>query len=602
MRLPSLDQLARGARLTARRFPVVVVAALAAATSALVLVEEPGSARDVWGRLLVVATLALPLHFAFTLLGERRGWNAARRGALHALGIAALAAVFVAWPGWPEEVAVRRYLQLSAGFHLLAAFLPFVGVREPNGFWQYNRALFLRFLTAALYAVVLFGGLALALAALDHLFGLPVSGDAYARLWILVALLFHPWFFLAGVPDDLAALEQLTEYPKGLRIFAQYVLVPLVVVYLAILTAYALRVTATWDWPSGWIGWLVSGVSVAGILALLLVHPVRRRAENAWVRIYGRWFWVALLPSIALLLLAIWQRVSQYGITEDRYFLLVLALWLAAVALHYAVRQSDDIQLVPRSLAVVALVTFVGPWSAYDVSERSQRDRLASLLEQNRLVVDGSVRPATSDVPFEDRREISATTRYLLERHGTAALASAFGGELPVDVAEEPASETGGRDDPGPTAPAIVSALGIEYVSPWQGPSPERPLSFTARGTMATRPLSGFDHVVTRVGSRGGDTVRVPGGLRVTAEDAGPRILREDGTSLTVPVLELARRLRTEGYGPGETVPADEMWVETEVEGLRVGLWLESVHARSGSNGELEAVGWSGSLFLGQVP
>jgi copper chaperone CopZ len=379
--------MARGARSTLRRFPVVVVAALTAATSAFVLVEGPGS--DVWKRLLVVATLALPLLFALTLLAERRGWDAARRWTLHALGVAALAAVFIAWPEWSEDVAVRRYLQLSAGFHLLAAVLPFVGVREPNGFWQYNRSLFVRFLTATLYAAVLFGGLALALAALDHLFGLPVSGDAYARLWVLVALVFHPWFFLAGVPDDLAALEQLTEYPKGLRIFAQYVLVPLVVVYLAILTAYAVRVTVTWDWPSGWIGWLVSGVSVAGILALLLVHPVRRRAENAWVRIYGRWFWIALLPSVVLLLLAVRQRVAQYGITEDRYFLLVLALWLATVALYYGVRRSDDIQLVPRSLALVALITFLGPWSAYDVSERSQRDRLASLLERNELVVDG---------------------------------------------------------------------------------------------------------------------------------------------------------------------------------------------------------------------
>ena len=40
--------------------------------------------------------------------------------------------------------------------------------------------------------------------------------------------------------------------------FAQYTLVPLVSMYLVILTLYFGKVVVTWDWPQGWIGYLVS--------------------------------------------------------------------------------------------------------------------------------------------------------------------------------------------------------------------------------------------------------------------------------------------------------------------------------------------------------
>ena len=42
-----------------------------------------------------------------------------------------------------------------------------------------------------------------------------------------------------------------------------------------------------------------------GCLALLLVHPIRERDDARWVDTYARWFYVVLLPSIAMLLMAV---------------------------------------------------------------------------------------------------------------------------------------------------------------------------------------------------------------------------------------------------------------------------------------------------------
>src|SRR4029078_289280 len=112
-------------------------------------------------------------------------------------------------------------------------------------------------------------------------------------------------------------------------------------------------------WPSGGFVYLVSGVSVTGVLALLLVPPIRQREDSRWVSWYGRWWFLALLPALAMLLLAVAQRIGQYGIPEPRYFLLLLALWLLGLALYYVVTGSDNIKLIPLTLGLIAALTAV---------------------------------------------------------------------------------------------------------------------------------------------------------------------------------------------------------------------------------------------------
>src|SRR5262249_8293042 len=150
------------------------------------------------------------------------------------LAVVLILAVLVwQWPSWSEAVQVRRYVQLSLFAHALVAFLPYLGVREPNGFWHYNRSLLERFILASIFSGVLDGGLLGAIGSLRPLFGIHVSPKVFELVITWVWLLFHPWFFLSGVPADLRALEERRDYPATVRIFAQFILVPLVVIYQA---------------------------------------------------------------------------------------------------------------------------------------------------------------------------------------------------------------------------------------------------------------------------------------------------------------------------------------------------------------------------------
>lgn len=463
MRFPSIQSAVTGAAATLRRFPLALISGFIACATAINMVADSSDSEQS-ARLLAVAVIGLALFTAARTAAERLRLDRGRLWLVYGVLAAGLATIYVLSLGWTDQLAALRLIQLLLLAHLGVATAPYLGAGHPDGFWQYNRFLLLRYLEASFYTLVLFAGLAIALAALDKLFGVNVPAESYPKLLAVLAFVFHPWFFLAGVPEDFAALDARRDYPLGLKVFSQFVLIPLVTVYLVILTAYLGKVVFTRTWPSGWIGYLVSCVSTAGVLALLLVHPIRRRGDTPWVNAYARWWFVALLPSLVMLLLAVSKRIGQYGITEERYFLVALSLWMLGISLYYGLTGSTNIKRIPETLLLVVILTAVGPWSAYAVSERSQVRRLVPILEANGMGRPGHITPPRNLVPERDRAQISAVFRYLASTHGERSIGRVLG--VPADSMQTWAG-------PGPVffrelaAREAMRRIGLAYVDQW---------------------------------------------------------------------------------------------------------------------------------------
>ena len=539
------------------------------------------SIEDTLQGILYVASLGIPLFLAVDLVAERRETHNRGPWVARLAAVAFLVGVYFGRLSWSGPVDMLRYVQLSLAAHLLVAVAPYLRVREWNGFWQYNRSLLLRFLMAAVFSLVLYVGLTIALLAVDNLLGVNVEGETYFRMWCVIAFLFNTWFFISGVPDGLEALDRETGYPPALKVLGQYILSPLVTIYLLILTAYLGRILITRVWPSGWIGYLVSSVAAAGILSLLLLYPVAEREENRWVRTYARWFYIGLIPANIMLLLAIWKRIQQYAITEPRYFLVILSLWLGGISLFYAFTRSRNIKVIPSTLALLAIVTFIGPWSAYGVSRRSQTARLEGLLERNGMLVDGSLRPPTEEVPIEDRREIGAVLRYLAANHGTASIESWFpeGRLAEVDTIAA-GTGPGERREADERAALITAELGIDYVASWT-PGEGEGFSFFVEQDGPPLSIAGYDYVL-RNRSLMGDTIRIAGstlGFMYDEDRLAVVMLRGDVELLSVPLAPLVERaLEDSRSRPSSTqLPADRLTVEGEVEGVRLAVSVTSI-------------------------
>jgi hypothetical protein len=414
MKFPSIKNLAQSAVTVLKRFPFEMLFALIGAVAGITLTELTGISQsaEIWCvRLIMTANMGLLVSLATTLYCESKG---IKRGTSFIFKvIAALfgaSLIFLINPFKNESDYIRFFL-LSLSLHLLVAFAAFIKHGHIQGFWQFNKNLFLRFLTSVLYSAVLFGGIAAAIGAMNFLFNFKFEWDAFAILWILIVALFNTLFFLAGVPNNIASLDEDTSYPKGLKIFTQYVLIPLATIYVVILLAYEIKILIEWNLPKGLVSNLILGYAVFGILSVLLVFPIREQAENKWIKTYSRSFYFLMLPLIALFFVAVGTRILKYGITEYRYFLILLACWLLFITTYFLVSRKQNIKLIPISLCVLTLLSIYGPQSAFSVSMYSQRRILVNIFKRNHYFKDDKLMPVDSNKI--QQKEANAAVRML---------------------------------------------------------------------------------------------------------------------------------------------------------------------------------------------
>lgn len=422
-KLPSLQSFFYESISTIKRFPLSLLASMIATAVAMYLThsnyEKLQYVNYLW-KVIMCCYLGLNLFLAAELYAESKSHTLVKRLSIQVFGLILIVCYYFVLPDFKDfglEDGIRFAL-FVIGLHLLVSFVPFIGTGHINGFWQFNKSLFLRFLTASLYSGVLYIGLALALLAIDKLFKVEINSKIYTDLWWFLAGIFNTWFFLAGVPKQIQALEGVTDYPKGLKIFTQFVLLPLVTIYLLILYAYGAKIAIAMELPRGWVSYLVVGFSIIGILSLLLIWPVQDRQENSWIKIFSRWFYTALYPLIILLGLAVFKRISQYGITENRYFILVIALWLLIIATYFLLSKNKNIKLIPVSLCLIAFLSSFGPLGAFSVSERSQISRLEKLVSAEKILIDGKIRKADPMLKGDNAERISSIISYLDKNHG----------------------------------------------------------------------------------------------------------------------------------------------------------------------------------------
>lgn len=425
MKFPSIKTLAEGFKATLKLYPVEVAFAFAGTIAATVNVELDNINRvgESWClRIMMAANLGLLLSLAATLYLRSKEISGTKKLILKSLAAVLAVLICAILDPYYRESDYMRFFLLSLSFHLLVAYAGFTIRGHIQGFWQFNKTLFLRFLTSVLYSGVLYLGLAAAMGALNFLFNFKFEWDAFLILWVWIAGMFNTLFFLAGVPTNLGALDNDDSYPKGLKVFTQYVLVPLATVYVLILLAYEAKILLEWRLPKGLVSNIILGYAVFGILSLLLVYPIREREENKRLKTYAKSFYFLLLPLLALLFTAVGTRVFRYGVTEERYFLILLAFWLLFISVYFLAFKKQNIKLIPVSLSIITVLSVYGPQSAFSVSKYSQTRILISIFKKHNAFNNGKLKPLTTKIDSLSGAEAAAKVDYLVREHDFASL------------------------------------------------------------------------------------------------------------------------------------------------------------------------------------
>lgn len=384
LKIPSINTVWKSLRNILIRFPLQSLIALFAMSLWLSVADSYANDYvNLINKLIALSLVAFTSSLSVALFAESRkvfGWKS---WAMQLLIIGASYSIALCvYPEYFKTDVLKIILLILTG-HLLVSISPYLNKSDPLTLWNFNKTLFLHFLTSVLFSVILYIGLAVALFTTETLFQIDYNGDIYFKLFIIISVGFNTLFFLYGVPPNLNELPMQNAYPKGLKFFIQYVLIPLIVIYLAILLVYELRIVFSMQLPDGMVAVLIMGYAALGILSYLLIYPIRNDSGQAWVNHFSRLFFWFMLPLLILLFIAIAVRIQDYGITEMRYFVFALALWLTFLTLYFITIKEPNIKIIPTTLIIIILLGVIGPFSASILSKGSQQSRLTDYMVMN---------------------------------------------------------------------------------------------------------------------------------------------------------------------------------------------------------------------------
>lgn len=311
--------------------------------------------------------------------------------------------------------------------HLFVAFIPYItSGNSEKSFWEYNKNLFVNLALTAIFTGVLTAGVELAVVSVQQLFSLHFDDKIYPEIFFSMAIFGSSFIFLLFNENGLNHLEKETAYPVVLKFFTQFILIPLLFIYVVILYFYSGKILLAWELPRGWVSYLVLAYSVVGILALLLVHPLKEATAKSWVKMFSRIFYFSLFPLMILLFTAIFTRLLQYGFTEPRYFVLLLAIWLLAVVVYFILRKEASIKFIPISLFLFGLFALIFPYfNTFSVAKRSQKKELEKILVTYKLLEKGKIN-FNKKITDSIARQVTDKFKFLAERSEKAYLEQFF--------------------------------------------------------------------------------------------------------------------------------------------------------------------------------
>ena len=360
-------------------------------------------------------------------MGRTKVWSPKARQVWVIIVMGVVLGTMYAIPDFPEA-RLFTYIFWQAGAVLMALYY---ALRPPKdalpeqaqliGWYAGQRVILAAVLSGAL-ATLLGAGITVALYALDEVLGVPVASEALAQVWIITHALVWPFTFLAAanqaIPEEDHERDPVPERtPRWIGVTVGWALIPLALLYLAILYAYIVQTVLGLGTDWGSMAALNAAYLAFGVGAHMAALPLAVDG-NRLARLYRRIFpWSIPLP-LAALCWALWVRLWDYGMTEPRAFLTIVVMWLTLLVVVWAVKGARAGPATPVGLLGILLaLSGSGPWGAPELSFISQERALRGLLmEHDMITEDDKVTPAAESLPKDTQRRIVGLLNYFGDR------------------------------------------------------------------------------------------------------------------------------------------------------------------------------------------
>jgi len=349
-----------GLKETVLRFPLSVICAVI--LCALVILDTHNLISDSDGR--IPASLGFGFFwFGFArLIAQSREWNYPKEMVLAFAAFIPVALLMM----FAQSFAQYLIFIIPATLLLLMIAPYLTALRETKNdsdFWSYNMTLWTGVLFSFVAIAVLLAGLMLAIESVKALFDVKISHRVFSDIWAISAFLVGPIYALSLVPKDFTSSCNECKEPPGLAFMLNWILAPLIILYFIILYAYLIKIIVMQELPLGTLAYMVTGFAGVSIATYLTGWPLREKAGAMMSKIY-KYLFPALAVPVALQFIAIGERIYTFGMTEQRYMVLISAIWLSIIIFLFVFKKAQSIKIIPALLAALLLFASFGPWGA----------------------------------------------------------------------------------------------------------------------------------------------------------------------------------------------------------------------------------------------
>ena len=390
-----------------RRYPTVVFFILAIYIINLLFINFSGSPfvvdnRVLLGQLIVYFSSVTILSFGLYLFSGAHNFERKKTNLLQILPFVLIAFLFL-FSGADaydrENIFVIKNIVIHTILLTGLFVFPFFKKRQDNkAFSEFFSNVF----ESLFYSFVFFLSLVilgfLAIFAIETLFSLKIPNsysNYFAFTLLLSSLYFFSYTFLDFLKKEGSEKKVLSAFSK---FFLQKVAFVFVAVYTVILYAYVVKILLISGWPEGVVSSLILAFALLGIVSSIVSY--RLSEPSRFVKKFLAFFPYILLPQVFVLFYATYLRVSEYGFTTNRYFLILSGVFLLIYCLlHiYCQRKKEDKLFYFASGALLLLLLlslFIPKYNIVNYPLESQVEILKEDMQKTGLLKDGRVQKAS---------------------------------------------------------------------------------------------------------------------------------------------------------------------------------------------------------------
>lgn len=268
---------------------------------------------------------------------------------------------------------------------------------------------------------ILVGASALLIFGIDELFSADISSMWYLRSLLPFMVLLPVCLFLIRIPNENKHDDNLygSKFYTGVT---RYLFIPLTLCYLAVMYAYLFKILISWELPKGTVSWMVSVMMYGMIIVEVLLYPAVQQCVRSFECKMAKLFPWLMLPLLVLMSVAILRRVSDYGITTNRLYILLETFWFFVVCVYLIVNKNKRILWIPLTFCLLFLLSSAQPMNFCKLPKHIMSASVSKIIERNAPDSLPMNRETFDEwfttLPANDKKKLSGEMYYLEREYG----------------------------------------------------------------------------------------------------------------------------------------------------------------------------------------